>query len=110
MFVPYRKFAASPGWLTAGPLVHRRLDDAESHVGLDPRLYDAEQAGQPVVLGWFRYGDAGVGIVAHPEPGTPPDVSEWLDPLVQLVQWWADSEHVQLDAGWHPPPGWNPGE
>ena len=88
-------------------MIHRSLDDS-SHVGLDPRDYDVVQAGAPLVYGWLRYGEPdGVGVVAEPEPGTPPEVEEWLDPLLRR---WAESEGVELDLEWTPSAAWRPGD
>jgi hypothetical protein len=105
VFVPYRKFAATPDWLTAGPLVHRALDD-ESHDGLDPRIIDAERDVAPLVFGWLRYGDEGVGVVAEAARGTPSDFQEWLDPRIER---WSDLEGVHLAESWRKPEEWIPG-
>jgi hypothetical protein len=105
VFIPYRKFVASPSWFAAGPLVHRALDDAP-HEGIDPRTIDAVKAGAPLVYGWLRYSETGIAVVAEAEPGTPPDFEEWLQPLLRR---WAESEKVVLDETWSPSDEWGPG-
>jgi len=104
VFVPYRKFAATETWFTAGPLVHRALDE-HSHDSLDPRIIDAEREGAPLVFGWLRYGDGGVDVIADPAPGTPADFSSWLDPLLDR---WSTAERVVL-TGYRRGGGWTPG-
>ena len=105
MFVPYRKFAATPGWLTAGPLV-RRASDERSHDDLDGRIIDAERDGAPLVLGWFRYGDEGVAVVAEAAPGTLGNFEEWLVPRIAL---WVDLAGAQITENWRKPVEWIPG-
>jgi hypothetical protein len=104
MFVPYRLFAATGVWFTAGPLVHRALRRG-SHDRLDPRIIDAERQGEPLVFGWLRYGDDGVEVVADPAVGTPSEFRDWLDPHLDR---WASNEAVTV-IGYRGVSGWEPG-
>jgi len=99
-FVPYRKLAASRGWVTVGPLIHHWREETYSHLALDPRAWEALRINE-LVCGWLRGVDR-VGVVAD---GGEQFRSETMQLLAKL----AASNAVELDTSWSAPEIWMPG-
>jgi len=102
-FVPYRKFAAGPGWLAVGPRIDHIGGETYSHIGLDGRAA-ACLADETFICGWLRECERGrLGIVL--EAGTKADVAD----AYQQIEIWAEEHAHAVYRKWSPPRHWLPG-
>jgi hypothetical protein len=102
-FVPYRKFAAGPGWLVVGQQIDHVGGETYSHIGLDERAAACVQQ-DSLICGWLREDEGGC-LAMVLDGGSNADLAD----ANRRIALWAQEHGYEVDRDWRPSRDWLPG-